>query len=273
MRSIHIVEHHGCRLSCQVAGDGPPVVLIQGSGLHGSGWDPQVHDLCAAYRCLTFDNRGIGQCRPAGCAITIEQMAEDVLALMDAQGWASAHVVGHSMGGLIAQHLAWSSPSRVRSLALLCTFANGADATRLSWDMFWTGLRTYVGTRAMRRRAFVELVLPPGLNDREAWAARLAPIFGHDLADQPRVVMKQLAAMRAYDATPRLPALAGVPTLIVGARHDRIATRDIVQGLAGHLPHGHVVEFDEAAHGVTIQCAERVNQLLREHFKRSDSQE
>jgi pimeloyl-ACP methyl ester carboxylesterase len=76
--------------------------------------------------------------------------------------------------------------------------------------------------------------------------------------------MKQLAAMRAYDATPRLPALAGVPTLIVGARHDRIATRDIVQRLAGHLPHGHVVEFDEAAHGVTIQCAEtRTNSMQR----------
>jgi pimeloyl-ACP methyl ester carboxylesterase len=133
--------------------------------------------------------------------------------------------------------------------------------------MFWLGLRTYLGTRRMRRRAFTQLVLPPALlMDRDIWAERLAPLFGHDLADHPPVVMKQLAAMRAYDATPRLHDLAGLPTLVVAARYDRIARPEVVRALASSIAGSRLVEFDDAAHGVTIQCADRINALLHGHF-------
>jgi len=268
------VIHRGCQLAYDVAGDGPPVLLIQGTGVHGSGWDPQVQGLRDRYRCLSFDNRGIGRSQPAGTRITIEQMAEDALVLMDAQGWDSAHVVGHSLGGLIALHLALAARARVRSLGLLCTFSRGSDATRMTWDKFVIGLRTYVGTRAMRRRAFTELVLPPALlADRDAWAERLAPTFGHDLADQPPIVMKQLSAMRAYDATPRLTELAGLPVLVAGARYDRIATPDVVGRLTAGIHGCRFVTFDDAAHGVTIQCADRINALLSEHFAAADTRE
>ena len=262
-----VLEHRGCRLAYKLVGKGPPVLFIQGSGVHGSGWGPQIEALSERYQCLSFDNRGIGESQPRGAAITVEQMAEDALVLMDTVGWSSAHVVGHSLGGLIALHLALSAPNRVRSLALLCTFARGRDATRLSWDMFWLGLRTYVGTRGMRRRAFVQMVLPADqLADADGWAARLAPIFGHDLADHPPVVMKQLAAMRVYDATSQLSRLKNVPTLVVGATHDRIASPDVVRTLVENIPGCRFVEFDNAAHGVTIQCAARINALLDELF-------
>ena len=117
------VEHHGCRLVYRVGGDGPPVLLVQGVGVHGDGWRPQVDALAGRFRCLTFDNRGMGRSQPAGGPVTVEQMAEDARALMDAQGWDSAHVVGHSLGGAVALHLALTTPPRVRSLSLLCTFA------------------------------------------------------------------------------------------------------------------------------------------------------
>ncbi len=103
-------------------------------------------------------------------------------------------------------------------------FSDGKDATRMSAGMLWTGLRTFIGTRRMRRRAFCEFVLPPSLwGDKDHWAELLEPLFGHDLADQPPIVMKQLKAMKAYDATPRLAELQDIPTLIVGAKFDRIA--------------------------------------------------
>lgn len=243
------------------------MVFIQGSGLHGDGWGPQVEVLAKQYRCLTFDNRGMGGSQPDGAPITVEQMAEDARVLMDAQGWESAHLVGHSLGGMVALHLALTARARVRSLSLLCTFSRGRDATKLSWDMFWLGLRTYIGTRGMRRRAFTELVLPRALlADRDAWADRLGPIFGHDLADQPPVVLKQLGAMRAYDGTPHLQTLVGLPTLVVGAKFDRIARPEVVRALASNLAGCRLVEFDDAAHGVTIQCADKINALLHEHF-------
>jgi pimeloyl-ACP methyl ester carboxylesterase len=135
--------------------------------------------------------------------------------------------------------------------------------------MCWLGLRTYLGTRRMRRRAFTEMVLPKDFlsaADRDAWAETMAPVFGHDLADHPPVVMKQLAAMRAYDATSRLAELSGKPSLIVGARHDLIARPEVVRALAAGISGARLVEFEDAAHGVTIQSADRVNALLEEHF-------
>ncbi len=266
-----IATQLGCPLAYRLAGppDGPRVLFIQGTGLHGDGWLPQVEGLAATHRCLWFDNRGIGKSLPAGPArITVEQMAEDALAVMDATGWEAAHVAGHSLGGLIALHLALNHRPRVRSLSLLCTFAKGADATRMTPRMFWLGLRTYIGTRSMRRRAFTHIVLPPEPSltpaERDAWAARLAPIFGHDLADHPPIVMKQLAAMRAYDATPRLGELAGMPALVLGAKDDPIARPEVVQRLAAGIPGSRLVTYDDASHGVTVQWAGRVNEVLRE---------
>jgi pimeloyl-ACP methyl ester carboxylesterase len=263
------LEHDGCALAYRLRGDGPPVVFIQGVGLHGDGWDPQVDALREHYRCLTFDNRGMGASQPLSGVLDVERMAQDVLALMDAQGWASAHVVGHSLGGLVAQHLGLVARARVRSLALLCTVARGSHATRITWPVVKVGVLAAVGTRRMRRRAFLDIVMPrESLRslDRDALAASLVPIFGHDLAEQPPVVDHQLKALRAYDATRRLAELAAIPTLVVSARHDPIAPPRFGQALARGIAGARYVEIADAAHGVTVQRSERVNTVLLEHL-------
>lgn len=268
------LEHRGCRLAWEVRGDGPPVLLIQGVGVHGDGWLPQVEGLADRYRCLWFDNRGMGRSQPLGAPLSVEQMAEDARGLMDAQGWDSAHVVGHSLGGLVAQHLALTTRQRVRSLSLLCTFPRGRDATRLSAWMLWVGLRSRIGTRRARRNAFLQLVMPPAAlasADRGALAERLAPLFGHDLADSPPIIMKQMNAMRAYDATPRLGELAGLPTLVVNAGHDPIARPESGRALAAGIPGARYIEIQDASHGVTIQDADRINSLLLEHLDKAEN--
>ncbi len=268
------VLHKGCQLAYEIRGSGPPVVFIQGVGVHGSAWAPQFEALAARFQCLSFDNRGLGRSLPLGSVpLTIKQMAEDTLALMDAQGWASAHLVGHSMGGLVALEAALSARSRVQSLALLCSFPRGRDATRVTPGMVWTGLRTRIGTRAQRRKAFLEIVAPPDVraaNDPARLAADLAPLFGHDLADQPPVSMKQLSAMVRYDATPRLHELAGLPVLVVSAALDRIAPPEVGRGMAAAILGARFVEIPRASHGATILEAERINELLLDHLIRSD---
>lgn len=263
------LEYEGCRLSYRVLGEGPPVLLIQGVGVHGDAWWPQVALLSARYRCLWFDNRGLGRSQPRGAALSVMQMADDAQALMDAAGWASAHIVGHSLGGPVALELALSARPHVRSLALLCTFANGRDAGKLTPRMLWVGLRTQVGTQSQRRRAFLELVMPPALlvsADRDALAARLAPVFGHDLGVAPAVQGAQMAAMRAYDATPRLGELAGLPTLVVSAAHDPIAPPSAGQALAAGIPGAHYIEIAPASHGLPIQEAAATTTMLEAHF-------
>jgi pimeloyl-ACP methyl ester carboxylesterase len=266
------VRYDGCDLSYTVRGEGPAVLFIQGVGVHASGWSPQIEALGSQYRCAAFDNRGLGRSQPRGRAISVEQMAADAGAIMDALDWPSAHVVGHSLGGLVALHLALTARRRVRSLALLCTFARGRDGTPLT-SVLWTGLRTKIGTRRQRRHAFLELVMPRAVlqtADRDALAEELAPIFGHDLGVEPPATMAQLSAMRAYDARPRLGELAALPTLVVSAAHDRIAAPAAGRAMAAAIPGARYVELPDAAHGATIHCATTINALLLEHLAATD---
>jgi pimeloyl-ACP methyl ester carboxylesterase len=247
-------------------------MFIQGVGIHGDGWSPQTSALADGFRCLSFDNRGMGHSQPHSGQLSVEQMAADARALICAQGWDSAHVIGHSLGGLVALCLAQTSRTRVRSLSLLCTFARGKSAAPLTRSMLWLGMRTRVGTRRMRRRAFLRLVMPPAAlaaADTDALAAELAPLFGHDLADQPPVTGAQLAAMRRYDATPRLGELIGLPTLVVSAAHDPIAPPALGRAIAAGIPGARFVELVDASHGAPIQQADRINALLREHLAAS----
>jgi aminoacrylate hydrolase len=145
-------------------------------------------------------------------------MAHDALAIVDAENIDRVHAVGHSMGGLIAQHLALTHRERVKSLALLCTFADGTRATRLSGRMLILALRSRIGTRAMRRAGMVRMVMPRAYvraHDCAALARDLGDLFGRDLADQPPIISEQLRALSGYTALSRLNELSGIPTLVV----------------------------------------------------------
>jgi pimeloyl-ACP methyl ester carboxylesterase len=257
-------------LTYKIEGSGEPAVFIQGVGLHGDGWLPQTRTLSSHFRCLTFDNRGMGQSQPAGSEITVEQLAEDTLTVMDSAGISAAHFVGHSLGGVIALQVALVARHRVTSLALLCTSGCGSDATRLTFPMIWLGLRSRLGTRRMRSQAFLEIVMPPqylATQDRDSLAERLEPIFGHDLADTPPVVMRQLKALKHFEVTARLAELAGIPSLVLSAERDLIFPPPCGKALAAGIPGARFVEIPDAAHGVTIQAAEVVNRALFEHFR------
>jgi pimeloyl-ACP methyl ester carboxylesterase len=265
---VKTLEIRGAVVRYVREGSGAPVILVQGVGVIGEGWRPQMAALGDNYSLVAPDNRGIGGSTLGSGTLTIEGMAADVLAIADAEGFERFHLAGHSMGGLIAQEVALRAPGRVRSLALLCTFLHGKEAARLTPDIMWTGLRTRLGTRAMRRRAFMQLVMPDGYLRTAAptLAADLALLFGHDLADQPPIVMKQLGAASRYDASARLKALAHIPTLVVSATHDRIALPRFGRALAEAIPGARYVEIPDAGHGCTIQCAPQINTLLADHF-------
>lgn len=268
------LEHAGCRIAYRVRGSGPPVVWIQGVGLHGDGWTLQTEALQSRYRCASFDNRGMGDSQPPGERVTVEGMAGDVLALMDHLDMASAHLVGHSLGGLVAMHVALEARMRVRSLALLCTVARGFDASRPTWAIVRLGMAAAFGSLRARRHAFLRLIYPPDFlaaHDLDELATHLEPFFGHDLGVQPSFVNHQLRALRAYSAQSRLNELSGIPTLVVSAGHDPVAAPRFGRALAAGIPDARFVEVPDAAHGVMIQCAERINAELEEHFELSDN--
>lgn len=249
-------------------GVGPPLVMIQGVGAHGTAPNPQVEILKQHYTCLSFDNRGIGASQPMGVHLSVEQMAADTLALMDRAGWRSAHIVGHSLGGLISLQLGLMAKSRVRSLSLLCAFARGADATRMTPSLLWIMLRMRLAPRRFRRNAFMELVLPSGQPSRspELLAERFSRVFGHDIGDQSPVYDQQVAAMREHDVTSRLKELSGIPTLVVSGEKDPIARPASGRAIAAGIAGARYIEIPGASHAFPILEAGRCGALLLEHL-------
>lgn len=266
------VDTPGARIHYTRSGTGPAVILVQGVGVIGRGWTPQVDALSSAYSVITIDNRGIGASTATALALTIEAMAADVLAVADAERISAFHLAGHSMGGVIAQQVALTARLRVLSLSLLCTFLRGQQGATMSPGLLATAVRSRLGTRRMRRRAFVEMVMPAGYLatvDRDGLCAHLGDLFGRDLADSPPILMRQLRAMSRFDASAQLAALAGLPTLVLSAEHDRIARPQYGRALAAAVPGARYVEVPGAGHAVTIQSAAAVNGLLLDHLARA----
>ena len=262
------VETGSARIHYSIEGSGPPVVLVQGVGVIGNGWKPQVDALRDRFRLTAIDNRGIGDSTSNG-PLTIEDMASDVLAVAAAEGMDRFHLAGHSMGGIIAQQVALQAPARVLTLALLCTFLRGKQGTLLAPRLLGAALRSRIGTRPMRRRAFVELVMPRAYlatQDRDRLATDLGTLFGRDLADSPPIIMRQLKAMGRYDASAQLGQLAHIPTLVVSAEHDGIAQAKYGRALAAAIPGARYVEIPDVAHALPIQRPDVINRLLAEHW-------
>jgi pimeloyl-ACP methyl ester carboxylesterase len=260
----------GMRIAYDVVGKGPPVLFIQGVGVPGEGWRPQLDGLADRYTCAWFDNRGLGGSSPVTGALTVRDCVEDAVAVLDALGWSKAHIVGHSLGGIIAHQLALDAPNRVRTLSLLCTFTRGKDAARLTFATAWMGVRTRVGTARMRRSAFLAMILSPSERkgaDPDALAARYGTWFQRDLADHPDVEMKQVRAMSQHDESHRLTGLSHVPTLIVSASDDPIALPIYGRQLARKITGSWYVEIGGASHGVTMSRPDAINALLDAQFQ------
>ena len=124
-----ILEINGRALAIDDIGSGEPLVLVHGLGGTANSWSPVVEAFRHSHRVVVLDLPGAGRSANDPRA-TIASLAADVLAVMEALGLSSAHLVGHSMGTITCQHLAASAPARVRDLVLLGPLAEPPDAAR-----------------------------------------------------------------------------------------------------------------------------------------------
>lgn len=250
-------------------GSGPPVLFLQGVGVGRQGWSPQIRELSKTYRCLALDHRGIGGSTGDLEGLSVDRMARDAVAFVTALALGPVHVVGHSLGGVVAQRFALLAPERTRSLALLNTFSGGRDLARPTARLAWLGLRSRIGTRAMRRAAFARLVMPDALIEArgiDAVTSELEAVFGRSLAQPPPIADLQLGALRAHDERERLAELGKTPTLVASGALDPIAAAHYGRALASAIPDASYREWEQASHALPIQLAAEVNTMLHEHF-------
>jgi 3-oxoadipate enol-lactonase len=223
-------------LAWESFGDGPPVLFIHGLGYDRAGWGPAPRILSEKFRVVIFDNRGVGESDAPSGPYTTEQMAADAATVLDAVGVERAHIVGTSLGGMIAQTFALAWPERVRSLVLSATTPGGADA----WPMPEQSVRRFTAfaetPSAENLRGLVENAL--SVRTVALRPLLVEEIYAYRLEHRPALEpwMAQAAAANAFSSLPSLAGLS-VPTLVTHGTDDNVVDYRNSELLAGALKH------------------------------------
>ena len=263
----HAQASDGTRLNYEVFGarHGEPLLLIQGLGADSRGWLRQRRALSRRYRCVVFDNRGAGRSGHPPGPYDLEVMASDALAVLDAAGVARAHVMGASMGGILAQIVAVRHPERVRSLVLACTACRHHQWRR---DLLaeWAELAGREGMGGFARQAVRWLIGPRSL--RRFWPAvgLIGPLA---MTGSPDAFIAQIEAILAMDDALRAE-LAGieVPTLVLVGSQDILTPMGDSEELAEEIPGAELAVIRGAAHGFMLEQGAAFNRTVVEFLDR-----
>lgn len=216
------VDAGGTELYYVRAGAGEPMLLIQGmSATHMTWGRPFLSPLEESFDCIVFDNRGMGLSGRAELPFAIADLAADTIGLLDALEIERPHVVGISMGGMVAQELALAHPERVRTLTLGATYCGGPEGTLMApEDLKMLGAAMASGEREQVFRAMWEINLSPAFREDERRFAEFCEM-GSALPAPKEVILQQMRACGAHDTSDRLDRVE-VPTQVVHGTVDRL---------------------------------------------------
>jgi 3-oxoadipate enol-lactonase len=252
-------------LSYERAGEGPPLLMIMGMSGTFDHWHPAfLTDLQREFETIVYDHRGVGVSGRLQGPVTIAQLAADAAGLLSQLEIDSAHVLGISMGGMVAQELALASPERIRTLALGCTYCGG-EGSALTSEAVLRRLAegAMSGDRARAVRTAWEVNVSAGFAAREDEYARFLEI-GLKRAVAIDVVMQQMTAIAGHDTSARLPGL-GLPTLVVHGTLDEMLPVRNGRMIAGLIPGSRLEVLDGIGHLFFWEQPERSAELMRAH--------
>ncbi len=251
----------GTRLHYSVSGrrDGDPILMIQGLGTDSRGWLRQRAAFAARYRVVVFDNRGVGRSDKPDGPYDLEVMAGDALAVMDAAGLADAHVMGASMGGVLAQIIAVQHPERVRSLVLACTACQQLPWRRELLEE-WAAVARDEGMGAFSQYAVRWLIGPRSL--RRFWPA-IGALGSLAMSLPPQCFVAQVEAILAMDDDIRFQmATITAPTLVLVGSQDILTPLGDSEEIASLIPGAELAVVRGGAHGFMFEHAAAFNRTV-----------
>jgi 3-oxoadipate enol-lactonase len=255
----------GTELNYERAGEGEPLLLIQGMSASHMAWGRPFSSLLERdFEVIAFDNRGIGLSSRVTEAFSIAEMAADTAALLDALEIESAHVLGISMGGMIAQELALAHPDKLRSLTIGCSYCGG-EGSRLMDPADFQGLVEAMGSGDAQRvfRAMYELNLSPGFRADESRYPEFTAMA--EALPAPReTIGLQVQAITAHDTSARLPDIS-IPTLVVHGTVDRVLGYPNGPLIAALIPGARLETYEDVGHMFWWEQPERTAAVVRQH--------
>ncbi len=267
MPFVHATD--GTRIHYEVTGKSgaTPVLMIQGLGASKNAWNLQRIAMATRFRIISFDNRGAGRSDKPTEPFTLEQMADDALAVLDAAGIETAHVVGASMGGVISQIVAVKYPHRVRSLTLVCTACRN-HPWRQELLQTWAKTAADKGMIEVGKEAAQWVMSPRSFR-------RLVPAFtwmGPLAALRPRhSFVSQIDAIlnTREDLVDQLSTITA-PTMVIVGNQDILTPRGDSEEIAERIPNAELVVISGAAHGLMMEHSSTFNRILIEFLQRSE---
>jgi pimeloyl-ACP methyl ester carboxylesterase len=247
-------------------GHGYPLVLIRGLGSNADHWYAQVPEFSKHFRTIVFDNRGIGRSGDPGGDFSIQDMAGDTVGLMAALAIPQAHILGVSMGGMIAQRIALDHPGRVRGLVLVVSHCGGAHQVRPSAQIAQlVGEMVTVGSPESRIKALPAFFDPETLKSNLACAQTYAAVSLKYPADA-RILSRQFKAIQEFDLHDRLPEIQA-PTLVVASTGDVLIPPGNSEILAARIPHARRVAIPGGGHQILVEQPEACNRAVIDFLK------
>jgi 3-oxoadipate enol-lactonase len=251
------------RIHYEVAGQGDPVLLVNGLGSPAVNWLLQVKALAPRYQVITFDNRGVGESDlPPEPVYTTAQMAEDAAELLRHLKIKRAHVLGASMGGTIAQELALRHPELVRSLVLACTWCD-ADARFLHTIAAWISLASRVPVEERYRYVLYPWLFSPAFFERkENVEAAFQRALAYPHQTKAEAIERQARGLLAWNGT-RTKRLRGVrvPALVLAGRDDVLTPPAFARALAAVIPRARLAVLP-GAHGCFLEHPDAFNRAV-----------
>ena len=244
------------RIAWERHGRGAPLLLIHGLGYARWGWEPVLPGLAERFDVVLFDNRGIGESDAPPGPYTAAEMADDAIQALDEAGVDRAHVVGTSLGGMVAQELALGYPDRVDRLVLACTTPGGPNAHPMPQQTVALMAEAATLEPAVALRRFVENALAPATVAKHP--ELVDRILTHRIAtaQDPVAWAAQVAAGATFDAFERLGALAA-QALVQHGDEDVVVDPRNADLLVELLPDAHLERLPGTGHLFFWEAPER----------------
>ncbi len=252
-------------LDYERSGSGPPLLLIMGmSGTQRHWGDPFLQRLRRDFDTITYDHRGVGDSTRLRGSFTLADLAGDAVALLDALEIQTAHVIGISMGGMVAQELALSQPRRLRTLTLGCTYCGGPGSALAGPHVLQRlGEAMQSGDRDLAVRTGWEVNVSGSFAaDEAAWQRFLAIGRQHRVAVP--VIMAQMQAIAGHETSARL-AQVEAPTLVIHGTEDQLLPVANAELIASLIPHARLEILPGVGHLFFWEQPERSAELVLEH--------
>lgn len=275
----NFIEVNGIKICYEILGEGEPLILIHGFGVTKEEWIGQFIPLSKHFKVIRFDNRNSGKSDHPNEKLTIKDLADDTKALMDVLKIDKAHIVGWSLGGMVAEEFAINYPEKLSKLVLINTFPY--------WPGDDTGIEMYKQSKVDNMNAVKE---DPVKAFWDSFTPAFSRNFKKELLEDPKKKIHGLFSAEdliekdknnpitvqdinnfgyALSQFNPLNQLSGIKakTLIIAGTHDRSTPLSINQIIQENIPNSKIEVLEKAGHNSPIERAPEINKLIIEFLK------